>query len=80
MGHHVLKLFTENVTFNVAHFLEESDAEKAANATRKMFYETLTHYEVKGKRSPFEKYMKTKIWCRRCLWLRHGGIRIRLGT
>ena len=56
VGHHLSNLFVDNVAFNVAKLLEESEEEQAANAKRKMFYETLTHCEVKGKRPPFDKY------------------------
>ena len=56
VGHHLSNLFVDNVAFNVAKLLEESEEEQAANAKRKMFYETLTHYEHKGKKPTFEKY------------------------
>ena len=55
VGHHLSNLFVDNVAFNVAKLLEESEEEQAANAKRKMFYETLTHYEHKGKKPTFEK-------------------------
>ena len=58
VGHHVLNLFTENVAFNIAEFLEESEEVKTAKTTRKLFYEALTHYEIKGKRPSFERYKK----------------------
>ncbi len=48
----------DNVAFIIAKCLEEGEAEKAANAKRKTFYESLAHYEVKGKRPPFDKYKK----------------------
>ena len=64
VGHHLSNLFVDNVAFNVAKLLEESEAEQAANAKRKMFYETLTHYEHKGKKPTFEKYKAN---------LRHGA-------
>ena len=44
VGHHLSNLFVDNVAFNVAKLLEESEEEQAANANRKMFYEALTHY------------------------------------
>ena len=56
VGHHLSNLFVDNVAFNVAKLLEESEEEQAANAKRKMFYETLTHYEHKGKKPTFDKY------------------------
>ncbi len=61
VGHHLPNLFVDNVAFNVAKLLEESEEEQAANAIRKMFYyETLTHYEHKGKKPTFEKYKAKK--------------------
>ena len=58
VGHHLSNLFVDNVAFNVAKLLEESEEEQAANAKRKMFYEALTHYELKGKQPSFDKYKK----------------------
>ena len=49
VGHHLSNLFVDNVAFNVAKLLEESEEEQAANAKRRMFYKALTHYELKGK-------------------------------
>ncbi len=44
VGHHLSHLFVDNVAFNVAKLLEESEEEQAATANRKMLYEALTHY------------------------------------
>ena len=58
VGHRLSNLFVDNVAFNVAKLLEESEEEQASNAKRKMFYKALTHYELKGKQPSFEKYKK----------------------
>ncbi len=54
----------DNVAYNIAEFVaelvEESEAVTEANEKRKMFYETLTHYELKGKRPSFERH--STIW------------------
>ena len=44
VGHHLSNLFVDNVAFNVAKLLEESEEEQAANANRRMLYEALKHY------------------------------------
>ena len=56
VGHNLLELFTENVAFSIAQFLVESDEVKTVKAKVKLWYESLTHYEIKGKTPSFERY------------------------
>ena len=44
VGHHLSNLFVDNVAFNVAKLLEESEEEQAANVNHKMLQEALRHY------------------------------------
>ena len=56
VGHDGLNLFIDSIAFNVAELLEESEEVKTANATRKMFFEILTHCDLKVKRPSFDKF------------------------
>ncbi len=58
VGHHVLSLLTENVALSIAEFMVEGDGERTAKAKTKWWYESLTHYELKGKKPSFERYKK----------------------
>ncbi len=58
VGHHLSNLFLDNVTFDIATFLQLSEADivRRAAAKMKLSYERLTHQKVKGKMTSFERY------------------------
>ena len=58
VGYALKQLFPGNIAFTIASFLVESDEERTAKAKIKWWYESLTHYELKGKKPSFERYKK----------------------
>ena len=58
-GMHLLNLFPENVAFNIAQFLEETEEEHKVRQERMTFYNAMIQREIKGRRLPhFAKYSK----------------------
>ena len=58
VGHHLTKLFPENVAFDIAAFLEEDPEERRGKDEYKTMFETLYAATKKGKKRKFHRYCK----------------------